>query len=200
MISDKDRAILGYLQNIELELHDQEKGQGYDLIFRFEPNSYFEGTEIKKEFHMKHKGMADSTKSTEIKWKDNCDPTIMKKKKKKKGKKVNVTVKCRSFFNFFKDRDPNSTGDDDDNDEEEDDDMDDQQEIGDQIKDDLVPLALEYYLGVIDIDDEDDSDDDSDGKKDDGSDDDEDGAKKKKKKSKKGGPKLPEGADPKECK
>ena len=200
MISNKDRAILGSLQNIELELHDESKGQGYDLIFRFEENSYFEGTEIKKEFHMKHKGMADSTKSTQIKWKDNCDPTVMKKKKKKKGKKVNVTVKCRSFFNFFKDRDPNSTDDADDDDEEEDD-MDDQQEIGDQIRDDLVPLALEYYLGVIEIDD-DDSDDDSDGdKKDgDGSDDDEDGAKKKKKKKKAAGPKLPEGADPKECK
>lgn len=75
-ISDKDRPILGYLQNIELELHDEEKGQGYDLIFRFEPNSYFEGTEIKKEVYQKHKGMTDRTVSTEIKWKDNCDPTM----------------------------------------------------------------------------------------------------------------------------
>ena len=201
MVSDKDRAILGYLQNIELELHSEEKGHGYDLIFRFEPNSYFEGTEIKKEFHMKHKGMMDRTVSTQIKWKDNCDPTIMKKKKKKKGKKVNVTVKCRSFFNFFKDRDPNAD-DEDDDDEEEEDDMDDQQEIGDQIKDDLVPLGLEYYLGVIDIEDEEESDEDGDsdgGKKDGGSDDDDEGAKKKKKK-KKGGPQLPPGADPKDCK
>ena len=209
MISDKDRPILGYLQNIELELHDEEKGEGYDLIFRFEPNSYFEGTEIKKEIYMKHKGMADRTVSTEIKWKNNCDPTIQKKKKKKKGKKVNVTVKCESFFNFFKDKDPNSPDEekDDEDAEMEEDDMDDQAEIADQIKDDLVPLALEYYLGVIEIDDDDDSDDDSDddGKKKDkkdkgdGSDDDEDGGAKKKKKKKKGG-ELPAGVDPKECK
>lgn len=132
MISDKDRPILGYLQNIELELHDEEKGEGYDLIFRFEQNSYFEGTEIKKEIYMKHKGMVDRTVSTEIKWKDNCDPTIQKKKKKKKGKKVNVTVKCPSFFNFFKDKDPNEAGDDPkDEDEDDDGDMDDQQEIAD---------------------------------------------------------------------
>jgi len=124
MISDKDRPILGYLQNIELELHNEEKGQGYDLIFRFEPNSYFEGTEIRKELYMKHKGMIDRTVSTEIKWKDNCDPTIQKKKKKKKGKKVNVTEKVRSFFNFFKDKDPSQMDEDDD--AEEDDDMDDQ--------------------------------------------------------------------------
>ena len=89
---------------------------------------------------------------------------------------MNMTVKCPSFFNFFKDRNMDNTADDDEE-EEEDDDMEDQQEIGDQIKDDLVPLALEYYLGVIEIDEEDDSDDDSDGKKGDGAsdDDDEDG-------------------------
>ena len=63
--------------------------------------------------------------------------------------------------------------------------------IAEQIKDDLVPLALEYSLGVIDIDGDEDDDsmgsgsDDDDGKKrkksgdDDGSDDD---ASKKKKK------------------
>jgi len=32
-------------------------------------------------------------------------------------------------------------------------------EIAEQFKDDLVPLALEYYLGVIDIDDGDDGSD-----------------------------------------
>ena len=68
-------------------------------------------------------------------------------------------------------------------------------ETAEQLKDDLVPLALEYYLGVIEVDnEEDDEDDDSD-------DDGEDGDKKKKKK--KGGKesKAPGGpADQKECK
>ena len=54
-----------------------------------------------------------------------------------------------------------------------------------------MPLALEYYLGVIEI--EDDSDDD-----DDNSDSDDDGKKKKKKKG--GKDKLPPGVDPKDCK
>ena len=59
----------------------------------------------------------------------------------------------------------------------------------DQFKDDLVPLALEYYLGVIEIEDpEDDEDDD---------DDDDDGADKKKKNKKggkgQGGPVGPDG-------
>ena len=59
----------------------------------------------------------------------------------------------------------------------------------DQFKDDLVPLALEYYLGVIEIDAEEDDEDDDD------NDDDDDADKKKKKKGgKKGqGPVGPDG-------
>ena len=60
---------------------------------------------------------------------------------------------------------------------------------GDQLKDDLVPLALEYYLGVIQIEDESDEED-GDADKSDGSDEDD----KKKKKGGKTGPK------PEECK
>jgi hypothetical protein len=48
MVSEKDRPILGYLLNIELDLHPKDKGEGYDLIFTFSPNSYFEGTVLTK--------------------------------------------------------------------------------------------------------------------------------------------------------
>lgn len=128
---------------------------------------------------------------------------MQKKKKKRGGKKVNVTVPCKSFFNFFKDKDPNQAmGEGDDDQDDEASDMQDHQETADQIKDDLVPLALEYYLGVIEIDDDDDDDDsDEDGddknKDGDGSDGDEK-PKKKKKKNKKD--ELPAGVDPKDCK
>jgi hypothetical protein len=62
-----------------------------------------------------------------------------------------------------------------------------------------VPLALEYYLGVIETDDQDDEgDDDSDGA---GKDSDDDDKPKKKKKGKKGGD-MPLGPDgkPQDCK
>lgn len=108
MVSEKDRPILGYLTNVELDLHSGDKGQGFDLIFTFLPNSYFNGTQIKKEMHMKNKGMLDKTVSTEIGWKDACNPTITKKKKKRKGKKVTVEVKTDSFFNFFTTLDPDA--------------------------------------------------------------------------------------------
>jgi nucleosome assembly protein 1-like 1 len=135
MVSEKDRPILGYLSNIELDLHSEEKGEGYDLIFTFLPNSYFEGTVLKKELHMKDKGILDKSLATKIEWKDGCNPTIKKMKKKKKGKKVNVEVKQDSFFNFFTDIDPENTetkvkpdvvagGDDDEENEEENDELD----------------------------------------------------------------------------
>jgi len=63
----------------------------------------------------------------------------------------------------------------------------------------LVPLALEYYLGCIDIGSDGESSDDEDG----GSSDDggEDAKPKKKKRSKKGGKcGFPEGMDAKDCK
>jgi hypothetical protein len=65
-ISEKDRPILGYLQNIELELHPEEVGEGFDLIFTFAENSYFTGTILRKELHMKSKGVLDKTISTVI--------------------------------------------------------------------------------------------------------------------------------------
>lgn len=66
MISEKDRPILGYLLNIELDLHSEEKGEGYDLVFTFAENSYFSGSVVKKELHMKSKGILDKTISTKI--------------------------------------------------------------------------------------------------------------------------------------
>lgn len=97
---------MGYLINIELDLHSEDKGKGYDLIFTFDPNNYFKGTTITKSLFITDSGILDKTTSTPIEWKDNCNPTMTKKKKKKGGKKVNVEVKCDSFFNFFNTIDP----------------------------------------------------------------------------------------------
>ena len=216
MLSEKDRPILGYLTNIELDLHDEKLGEGYDLIFTFSPNSYFEGTVIRKSLFMKTKSILDKTSSTEIKWKPNCNPTMMKKKKKRQGKKVNVEVKTDSFFNFFNTIDPEAEdekekekkpekekkGDGEEDFEDEEDEitqkLQEDMDTADQFKDDLVPLALEYYLNVIESEDPEDDDSQGDG----GNDSDDDDKPKKKKKGKKGGPEMPLGPDgkPQDCK
>lgn len=98
-ISEKDRPILGYLQDIRLELHDE--GYGYTLVFVFEKNSYFKETELKKCFRMSQPNVIEGCDGTEISWNAGCDVTHEKKKKGKGKNKKTVTVKIDSFFNFF---------------------------------------------------------------------------------------------------
>lgn len=158
-IVEKDRPILQFLQDIRLELHEHDSG--FTLFFEFEPNSYFSDTVLIKKYHMSSNNVIEKCEGQEIKWNPGSDPTKMKKKKKQKkgGKKTNVTVvvKCDSFFNFFEtvNADDHDEHDHDHDDEDEDHEhgfgekIDLDFELGQSFKDDLIPLALEYYLGVI---------------------------------------------------
>lgn len=100
-VQEKDRPILGYLQNIELDLHNQEGSDGYDLVFHFSPNSYFSQTELKISVYKADTGSVEKIVGTKIEWQAGCDPTKTKKKKKKGGKKVTVEAVQPSFFNIF---------------------------------------------------------------------------------------------------
>lgn len=109
--------------------------------------------------------------------------TKTKKKKGKGKKKVNVVVKCDSFFNFFntveqENKEEEDEAEDDDSQAEDSPNMLLQKdlELGSSLRDDLVPLALEFYLGVVPQE-SDDDDDDMEGEGD--SDDDEPPKKKK---------------------
>lgn len=90
-IFEKDRPILGYLQNITLDLH--EKGYGFDLTFHFEKNAYFKETTLKKSFNMSQQNVIDGCVGTPITWLPGCDVTHAKKKKGKGNKKKMVVVK-----------------------------------------------------------------------------------------------------------
>ena len=133
-------------------------GYGFDLVFHFEKNSYFKETELKKSFVMCKQNVIEKCIGTPITWMPGCDVTKTKKKKGKGKKKTMVTVKCESFFNFFEtveaEQKPKKPADDDE-DEEGDEDaeqMDEDFDLGTTFRDDLIPLALEYYLGVIEQD------------------------------------------------
>ena len=199
-VSEKDRAMLQYLEDIKLELH--ETGFGYTLTFVFEANSYFTATELKKQFIMTKPNVVEKCVGTPIVWAAGTDPTKEKKKKKvKQGgkqKTVTTTVKCESFFNFFESVEAAQVGKPSAEDSEDDEEnkigeqMDHDFDMGNDIKDDIVPLALEYFLGVIEKADDDGEDSDGD------DDDDEDAPPQKKPKGKKGGPQK--GPNGEECK
>jgi len=100
-ISEKDRLIFQYLKDVRLVLHE-DYGFGFDLVFHFEKkNSYFLEEILTKKFVMSRQNVIEKAEGTKINWKEGCDPTIKKVKKKRKGKKVNVQVPQKSFFNFF---------------------------------------------------------------------------------------------------
>lgn len=73
-------------------------------------------------------------------------------------------------------------------------------EVAEMIKEDIIPLALEYYLGVIEIEQPGEDEDEGQGSGGDDDDDEDGDSKKKKKKGKKG--QMPLGPDgkPQECK
>jgi len=105
-ITEKDRPILLHLQEVSCVLHDKDPaGYGFDLIFTFEKNDYFENeAPLKKSFVMAKQNIIEVCEGTEITWKEGRDPTKKKtKKKNKKTKKTETkTVDCESFFSFFK--------------------------------------------------------------------------------------------------
>jgi len=156
LIEEKDRPILMHLLDVTCTLHTE--GFGYDLTFLFEKNDYFGNDTLKKTFVMTKQNVIEKCEGTEITWKEGKDPT--KKKIKKKTKKKGTVTKIvdqESFFNFFKtitmpdekalEKVPENDG------EEEEKDvgelMDADFDVGNEFKDQLIPLALEYYLEVI---------------------------------------------------
>jgi nucleosome assembly protein 1-like 1 len=155
-----------HLQDVACSLHEQ--GYGFDLVFTFEKNDYFSNETLKKSFVMTKQNIIEKCEGTEISWKDGKDVTKkkIKKKSKKKGqnKTITKTVEQESFFNFFKtiempdEKELEGKGNDEKEGDEEEKDvgelMDADFDIGNEFKDQLIPLALEYYLEVIEDEEE----------------------------------------------
>jgi len=165
-ITTKDEKVLTYLSDITVDI--QENGN-FSITFKFDANDYFEHTELKREFVLDERLEINKINSTKIVWKsEELNPTIEKKKKniknKKTGAKKTVTKveEVPSFFKFFEDYDvakekPKEEKEEDEEDEENDEgEIDDEYELGLFIKEELVPYAIEYYLGVVKEDDYDD--------------------------------------------
>jgi len=152
-----------------MELHDED--MGFTLTFVWEANHYFAETVTKKSWFMSRPNTVEKCVGTEISWKQGCDPTHIKKNKKKNKKKITIMEKIPSFFDLFQTIDMTNKEDQDEEEEgdEQAEKMDEDMELGNEIKDNIVPLALEIYLGVVELGDsegeegdEDDDDDDMD--------------------------------------
>ena len=194
MINEKDKNVLKKLKLIKCT---PEENGNFTLEFFFEPNEYFENEVLKREFILDEDFDIKEIKSDEIKWKsDEVNPTIEIKQKKVKNKRtkqiktVQKKEKIPSFFSSFKNmvkKDGDKAKDaekDDDDDDEEGDEMTIEEEYDQalQFKEEIIPYAIEYYLGIAD-----DGEDDLGGEEDEEDEEEEEEEKPKPKGPKKGG-------------
>ena len=146
-ISDKDKKILEYLQDICYIPLDYPS---FKIEFRFEPNEYMKETSLIKTFYFvnNEKEVIKKVEGCEINWTDDDkNPTIkVTTKKKKKGKVIettSVTKKVDSFFNIFDTKDTNLN-----------------KELVEAkfFRNDFLQNMLEYYLNIMEIHYEEDDD------------------------------------------
>lgn len=156
-ITDRDEAALKSLVDIRMEYLEKP---GFKLIFEFAENEFFTNKEITKTYYYQEESgyggdfIYDHAEGDKIDWKAGKDLTVRvesKKQRNKNTKQVRVvkrTVPTESFFNFFTPPKPPA-------DEE---DMDDASsdieerleldyQLGEDIKEKLIPRAVDWYTG-----------------------------------------------------
>ncbi|XP_042386032.1 nucleosome assembly protein 1;2-like isoform X1 [Zingiber officinale] len=154
-IQVRDELALKYLKDIKWSRIVKPKG--FKLEFFFETNRFFKNTVLTKTYHMVDEvdPILKKAIGTEIEWfPGRCltQKTYLKKPKKgsKNTKPITITVKCDSFFNFFKPAEvPNDGADLDGNTQAEElkDLMEADYVIGSTIKDKLIPRAVRWFTG-----------------------------------------------------
>jgi len=232
LITDRDEAALKHLVDIRLEYLDgsaPDAKPGFKLIFDFTPNDYFENATLEKTYlYQEEVGYSgdfvyDRAMGTEVKWKDEKDLTKEFEIKKQRNKNTNRTRLVRkakpteSFFNFFSPPvpPPNDALENGDIDEEELEELEEKLEMdyqmGEDLKEKIIPRAIDYFTGkaleydVMDDDDEDDyediDDDDEDAFNDDSDSDNEPPARRRGATGgRKGGANAGANVNPEECK
>ncbi|MCJ1292986.1 hypothetical protein MMC34_004539 [Xylographa carneopallida] len=206
LITDRDEVALKSLTDIRMEYLEQP---GFRLIFEFAPNEFFTNKVITKTyFYQEESGYGgdfiyDHAEGDKIDWLPNQDLTVKIESKKQRNKNtkqtrvVKKTVPTDSFFNFF--NPPSAPKDDDDDDADASTDIEERLELdyqlGEDIKEKLIPRAVDWFTGEAlryeelddeleegDFEDEDDDEEDDlsdDRDDDDESDDEDDGSKPK---------------------
>ncbi|KAG8745459.1 hypothetical protein FRC10_008002 [Ceratobasidium sp. 414] len=197
-ITEKDEAALAFLTDIRLAYLPDDT-PGFKLLFDFTPNPFFENTTLEKTYHYQdelgYSGdyIYDRAVGTEIKWKEDKDLTKAIEIKKQRNKNTNRTRLIRrshavpSFFHFFAPPvqptpEQIEAGEVDELILEElDEKLEMDYQIGEDLKERIIPRAIDYFTGKAleyedagDLDDDEDYediDDDEDGFDDDDSDD-----------------------------
>ncbi|KAI0547298.1 NAP-domain-containing protein [Xylaria curta] len=207
MVTERDEFALKSLVDIRMEYLDKP---GFRLIFDFATNDFFTNKTLTKTYYYQNESgyggdfIYDHAEGCKINWKEGQDLTVRVESKKQRNKNtkqtriVKKTVPTESFFNFFSP--PKPPVDDDDEGLDNASDIEERLELdyqlGEDIKEKLIPRAIDWFTGealafeevdeldddgFVDEDDDEDDDDLSEDRDDDEeeSEDDDDGAKPK---------------------
>ena len=161
MLNERDKDVLKKLKLIKCT---PEENGNFSLEFFFEPNDYFTNEVLKREFILDEDCDIKEIKSDEIQWKsDAVNTTIEIKQKKVKNKRtkqvktITKKEKIPSFFSSFKHFEKKDGDNKDEKDEEDEDEeggeeltIDDEYDMALQYKEEIIPYAIEYYLGIAD--------------------------------------------------
>ncbi|KAJ9157101.1 NAP-domain-containing protein [Coniochaeta hoffmannii] len=204
MITDRDEGALKHLTDIRMEYLDKP---GFRLIFEFSENEYFTNKTITKTYYYQNESgyggdfIYDHAEGDKIDWKAGKDLTVRIEQKKQRNKNtkqtriVKKTVPTESFFNFFSPPKAPTEEDDDDAASDIEERLELDYQLGEDIKEKLIPRAIDWFTGEAlayeeideedfegEFDEEDDEDDDDLSENDDeeeSEEDDEDGSKPK---------------------
>ncbi|KAH7362951.1 nucleosome assembly protein [Plectosphaerella cucumerina] len=183
-ITDRDEGALKHLIDVRMEYLDKP---GFRLIFEFAENDYFTNKTITKTYYYQTESgyggefIYDHAEGDKINWKDNQNLTVKVESKKQRNKNtkqtrvVKKTVPTASFFNFF--APPQAPTDDDDDDAASDIEglLEFDYQLGEDIKEKIIPRAIDWFTGeALAFEPLDDDEDDLEGAFDDDEDDDDD--------------------------
>jgi len=161
MITDRDEVALKHLTDIRMEYLDKP---GFRLIFEFESNPFFSNKAVTKTYFYQNESgyggdfIYDHAEGDKIDWLPGKDLTVRIEAKKQRNKNTKQTrivkksVPTESFFNFFSP--PKPPAEEDEEDEEDEDAASDIEErleldyqLGEDIKEKLIPHAIDWFTG-----------------------------------------------------
>ena len=155
LITDKDEPALKLLTDVRMEYLEKP---GFRLIFEFADNEFFSNKTITKTYFYQEESsyggefIYDHAEGDKIDWKVGKDLTVKVEQKKQRNKNtkqtrvIKKTVPTDSFFNFFNPpKAPEEEDDDASSDIEERLELD--YQLGEDIKEKLIPRAIDWFTG-----------------------------------------------------
>ncbi|KAG9889480.1 nucleosome assembly protein-like protein, partial [Aureobasidium melanogenum] len=154
-ITDRDEGALKYLTDIRMEYLDRP---GFRLIFEFAENEFFTNKTISKTYYYQEENgyggdfIYDHAEGDKIDWQSGKDLTVRVESKKQRNKNtkqtriVKKTIPTPSFFDFFNPASP-PTEDDEDVDDDIEAKLELDYQLGEDIKEKLIPRAIDWFTG-----------------------------------------------------